>query len=338
MHFYASKSFFDPVGGGGGGLGRRIYWGWALVPPASTQTLPRDTRWHAALQRLTFEPLPELAALRAEPPLFAAGAGGVSLAANETRWLGDWPQGAGNQSELSAVFTLPTSGAPLTFGAAVLVGAGGAAGANVSTAIVFSFDPASFTLNVTVGGAPVKPENLTYYMPGTDIPGGDYNVTDVSYTDPHICQAACTADGDKCQAWTYVTRPPLVGSCCLKGAVDVPDANAACTSGSKQPNPHPAGSSGAFASVPLLPGDAAVDLRVFVDNTFIEVFVMQGRLAFTYGVNPGAERAEAGATLFASAPLQVASASVWHMNPIWVETPTVLAAAAAAAAKVARGA
>ncbi len=31
MHFYASKSFFDPV------QGRRIFWGWAIVPPASTQ-------------------------------------------------------------------------------------------------------------------------------------------------------------------------------------------------------------------------------------------------------------------------------------------------------------
>jgi hypothetical protein len=28
----ASKDFFDPVG-----AGRRIYYGWALVPPASTQ-------------------------------------------------------------------------------------------------------------------------------------------------------------------------------------------------------------------------------------------------------------------------------------------------------------
>ena len=27
MTFYASKSFFDPV------QSRRIYWGWALVPP-----------------------------------------------------------------------------------------------------------------------------------------------------------------------------------------------------------------------------------------------------------------------------------------------------------------
>ena len=106
MHFYASKSFFDPAGDGG--AGRRIYYGWALVPPASTQTLPRDTRWHPVLQRLTFRPIPELAALRASPPLFPQAA--VALAANETRWLGDWAPGAGNQSELSATFALPASG------------------------------------------------------------------------------------------------------------------------------------------------------------------------------------------------------------------------------------
>ena len=324
MHYYASKSFYDPAGDAG--AGRRIYWGWALVPPQSTQTLPRDTRWNAALQRLTFAPLPELAALRASPPLFSGA--GVALAANETLWLGDWAAGAGNQSELAAVFALPASGPSLTFGLAVLVGAA-AAGGNVSTPITFGFDPVAFTLNVTVGGTPPKPENLTYYMPGIDLPGGDYNVTDVSYTDPHICQAACTADGEKCQAWTYVTRPPLVGSCCLKGTVDAPDAAATCTSGSKQPNPHPTGGSGAFAVIPLLPGDTELDVRVYTDNTFIEVFVMQGRAAFTYGINVGAESAAAGMNLFASAPITASRVDAWHMNSIWVDVPTVLAAAAA---------
>lgn len=43
------------------------------------------------------------------------------------------------------------------------------------------------------------------------LPGGDYNVTNVQYTDPHICQSACDND-PKCVSWTYVTRPPLVGA------------------------------------------------------------------------------------------------------------------------------
>ena len=200
MHFYASKSMYDPV------QDRRIYYGWAreyrpergprtstpqtrltihtlsaalidtVVPPASTQTLPRDTRWHPVLQRLTFQPIPELAALRASPPLFSQAA--VALAPSAPTWLGDWAPGAGNQSELSASFTLPTSGPAVTFGVAVLVGAPGGGsggnGGNVSTPITFSFYPAALTLSVSVGG---KAMNLSYYMPNTDMPGGDYNVS-----------------------------------------------------------------------------------------------------------------------------------------------------------------
>ena len=145
-------------------------------------------------------------------------------------------------------------------------------------------------------------------------------MTDVSYSDPHICQAACTADGARCQAWTYVTRPPLVGSCCLKSTVPQPDASATCTSGSKVANPI----DGATAAVPLLPGDTAVDVRVFTDNTFIEVFIMQGRLAFTYGINTGTESG-AGMTLFASAPMTATNVNAWHMNSIWTSAEDVLA-------------
>jgi hypothetical protein len=168
--FYASKSFHDPV------QDRRIYYGWAIVPPASTQTLPLDTRWHTALQRLTFSPIPELAALRASPQL--ASMANVQLAANASVWLGDWAPGVGNQSELRATFTLPSSGAPVDFGVAVLVGAGagGAGKANVSTAVVFHFDPVAFNLSVNVGGVNGPPQNLSYYMPGIDLPGADYNV------------------------------------------------------------------------------------------------------------------------------------------------------------------
>ena len=217
------------------------------MPPESTQTLPRDTRYHAALQRLTFQPIPELAALRASPPLFSGA--GVALQAGQPLWLGDWAPGAGNQSELSAEFELPTVGPAMTFGVAVLVGAGsggggGGGGGNLSTSVAFSFDPAAFTLNVTVG------------------------------------------------------------------------ANAT-------------GGGGAFAAVPLLPGDARVDVRVFVDVTFMEVFVMQGRCAFTYSINAGAATArEAGMTLYASAPM-TADANAWRLGSIWVDAPTVLAAAAA---------
>ena len=326
MHFYASKSFFDPVG-----VGRRIYYGWAVVPPASVQTLARVTNYHAGLQRLTFAPLPELASLRAVPPLFVSDSV-IAVSPGTILWLGDgWRAGAGNQSEVTLSFVLPPSGRS-TFGLAVLVGAPSGGGVNVSTPITLTFDAASFTANVTVGGAPAR--NLTYYMPGVDLPGGDYNVTDVTYTDPHVCQAACTADGERCQAYTYVTRPPLVGSCCLKGSVPAADANPTCTSGSKHGGGS-AGVGGALAAIPLLRGDIAIDVRVFVDSTFIEVFVMEGRVAFTYGINSGAEAGAAGVTLFADAtnpaPVAAANVSVWHLNSIWTTPDTVLQQAAAAA-------
>jgi hypothetical protein len=107
MNFYASKSFFDPVG-----AGRRIYWGWALVPPASTQTLPRVTTYHAALKRLIFTPAPELSALRGAV-LFSQPT--VPLAANSSAPLSaGWAPGAGNTSEVAVSFALPASRA--TFG------------------------------------------------------------------------------------------------------------------------------------------------------------------------------------------------------------------------------
>lgn len=309
--FYASKDFFDPVG-----AGRRIYYGWALVGPASTQTLARVTNYHPALNILTFNPLPELASLRESPPLFTAAS--VDVPAGGSVWLGDWQDSAGNQSEFGASFAFPTSAA--TFGVNVMVGSGSGS-VNVSTGIVLSFDPVSFTLNVSVGPS-APPFNYSYYMPGIDLPGGDYNVTNVNYSDPHICQAVCTADPN-CKAYTYVTRPPLVGSCCLKSSVPLPNPYSACTSGSKTDPWNPTTSG---IPLPLLPGDADVDVRVFVDNTFVEVFVMQGRLAFTVPITSGG--GAAGMTLFAQAPgagVVASSVNVWHMGSIWVSPPEVLA-------------
>lgn len=196
MHFYASKSFYDSKNN------RQIYWGWALVPPQSTQTLPRVTNYHKGLNILTFNPLPELSLLRASPPLFSASTLSIT---NQSFWLGDWASvGAGNQSELGATFLFPTSGPPIEFGLSVLNGNVGKP-INVSTRIVFTYDPASFSLKASIGGSNAPPTNLSYYMPGIDLPGGDYNVTNVNYSDPKICQAQCTADGAKCQAYTYGT-------------------------------------------------------------------------------------------------------------------------------------
>lgn len=93
----------------------------------------------------------------------------------------------------------------------------------------------------------------------TTATGDDYQVTDVTYTDAHICEAACAAD-PRCQAYTYVTRPPLAGSCCLKEGVP-PEGTCTtggvsdCTSGVKP-------GSKVRATLPLLPTDSEIDLRV----------------------------------------------------------------------------
>jgi hypothetical protein len=187
-------------------------------------------------------------------------------------------------------------------------------------------DPVTASANVSVGPS-AAPQS--YYMPGTDLPGGDYNVTNVAYSDPHICQAACTADGERCQAFTYVTRPPLVGSCCLKSSVPAADAQATCTSGVKHPAP-PGVLAG--APLPILPGDTAIDIAVFTDNTFIEVFVLGGRLAFTANVAQPADGAWAMSAFVKAGPAATPTVAVWHLSGIWIE-PFEVAQQSAAAKK-----
>lgn len=312
MTFYASKSFFDPVG-----AGRRIYWGWALVNPASTQTLPRVTTYHAALQRLIFTPLPELSALRGAA-LFSAAT--LSVAPNSSVPLsgGGQPAGAANTSELSLSFTLPSTAAE--FGVRVF---GSASDPAASTDLTFAWDPVAFTASVA-WGPPAAP--VTYYMPGVDMPGDDLSVTNVAYTDPLMCQAACNATA-ACTGYTYVVRPPLHASCCLKSGYPALDANPKCTSGVK-PGGAPPKHRG--TAIPMLPGDTAIDVRVFLDNTFVEVFVMQGRLALTLkfdvGANPISDAAFALFAAAGSAPVAATDVTLWHVNSIWVSPSQVLAA------------
>jgi len=90
-HFYASKDFYDPV------KKRRINWGWAQVPPASTQTLPRVITWNPELQQLVYSPAEEQESLRGAQ---LAKLATTSLAANQTLSLGKWAASVGNQSDI----------------------------------------------------------------------------------------------------------------------------------------------------------------------------------------------------------------------------------------------
>ena len=303
MSFYASKSFFDDA------HSRRIYWGWALVPPASTQTLPRVTTYHALLQRLIFQPAPELAELRGGS-LFG---GSVIVPEGDVAQLSaGWPVGAANSSETDLVIELPTL--PATFGLRVW---GNSSNVAVFSDLTISFDPVSFSANVTWGRPPPP---SSYYMPGVDMPGDDLSVTNVNYTDPRLCQLACN-NTPACLGFTYVVRPPLKGSCCLKNGYPNLLPNAACTSGVK---PAAAASAGMkSAAIPLLKGDVVMDVAVYIDNTFLEVYIMQGRVALTLNVASGISDVALG--LFATgADVTFSGVDVWPLKSIWVPPAEVL--------------
>jgi len=226
---YASKSFWDAP------AARRVTWGWVSGGAGSAQTA-RVTTAHAGLGQLLFSPLPELAALRQQPPLFSASVP-LRVAPGAPVWLAaGWPLGAGNASELQATFALPPSGAPARWGVAVNAGDAGGGGA-WGVGLAVDFDPSSRGCNLSVawpgGGAPV----------------------------------------------------PLA----------------------------------------ILPGDAALEVRVFVDGAFFEVYVAGGRRALTHALPPANMSATAGAFLWATAgEVDAANVSVWAMGSIWVSAEEVL--------------
>ena len=313
-NFYASKDFYDPV------KDRRINWGWAIVPPASTQTLPRHITWHPDLKQLMHSPVEEQKQLRGDALANLSSPQQIKPASQ--LYLGDWADARGNQSETLAVFHIPDASG--TFGVDVMTADNPAAARTriyVSIEVDKTSQQRTAVVGITDGATPTN--MLTPYMNHTDLPGGDFNVTNVNYTDPTVCQAVCLANPD-CQAWTYVVRGPLHAACCQKGASgwSYNPHNPTCTSGVRHPEPAPA--SGYEAPLALLPSDTTIELRVFTDNTFVEAFWMDGRVAMTaklMGQDP-----KAGVSLFAdNTTVTVDSAAVWHVNSIWVSPSDVLA-------------
>eukprot|EP00294_Goniomonas_avonlea_P016037 CAMPEP_0114543504 /NCGR_PEP_ID=MMETSP0114-20121206/2390_1 /TAXON_ID=31324 /ORGANISM="Goniomonas sp, Strain m" /LENGTH=606 /DNA_ID=CAMNT_0001727845 /DNA_START=18 /DNA_END=1838 /DNA_ORIENTATION=+ len=301
--FYASKDFYDPV------KQRRINWGWAIVPPASTQTLPREVMYHPVLQQLTFPPVEELTTLRDKTLTYIPS---LPLSGNQTYWLGDWPESMGNTSEVSATFKLPAHAA--TFGIGVMVGLDSTGTTNVSANVFVSYTPSSGSSPYTVTvGVEQQGEPLQQWMNNTDCPGNDYNVTDVDYHDAVTCQDACNEDA-KCEAWTYVVRPPKYASCCLKAPVPSCLPRSGLTSGVKHPGPAPG--SKITDTLSLLPTETELDVRVFVDNTFLEVFWMSGRVAMTVPLKHINQ--QAGMTVFTTEDVVASSVSAWTMSSIWV--------------------
>lgn len=106
--FYASKDNEYPTLDGGK---RRINWGWAQVPPASTQTLPREVTFNVAARTLQQYPIEELKALRGDPAYGPKT--GVAIASGAEVDLG-LPGSVVPTSETLATFKLPSTAA--TFG------------------------------------------------------------------------------------------------------------------------------------------------------------------------------------------------------------------------------
>eukprot|EP00912_Choanoflagellata_sp_UC4_P001140 UC4_evm1s708 len=267
-NFYASKDNIYPTKTG---TSRRINWGWATVPPASTQTLPRHITFNPSARVLEQRPIDELEELRGNP-VFSKTDIRVDNASPLDLHISN---GVAKQSEIIVAFPIPAQES--TFG--VTVGPNGAP---------------------TPKGTPVNT-----FMKGTDLSGNDYSITHhPPNTDPHTCEAMCNND-TKCDAWTYVIRgnPEGSGDCCLKsGSIPCPSPNGECTSGAKVNTTlsHCGGGGGGepvtsctvhytpntnisapyhevsvscgklIDTLRILPNEKTIELRIFADWTFLE--------------------------------------------------------------------
>jgi hypothetical protein len=309
-HFYASKDNLYPTKAGGK---RRINWGWATVPPQSTQTLPREITFNAAARCLQQYPIEELNALRGTA-VSASAAGKVNL-----------PAGTAKNSEIIATFTLPEKNS--TFG--VTVG-----------------EPAP------PPPPPAPPVSVATWMNGTDLSGDDLSVTHHNASfGGQGCQALCDANA-ACQAWVWVIRgdPAGSGDCCQKNDVPCPGPNKQCTSGAKNTTalPHDkcnGGGGGSTTSttcsvdyvpgtqnvsvscgnlkdiVPLLPSEKTFEIRIYSDATFLEAYFQRGRSAMTQvsGMSPKTEL-----SIVADNGVKV-EAQAWPIKGIWTTSEAVRA-------------
>lgn len=147
--YYASKDFYDPK------KDRRINWGWAKVPPASTQSLPRVVTWDEEIKQLVFAPAEELQQLQGDSIFSLVD---QTVPAGGSLWLSDGgADQAGNQSVVNLEVQLPPHAATITLhvaagrpsainGAEASLGAG-----NVSTEVTFIYTPGEQNVTVTVG-------------------------------------------------------------------------------------------------------------------------------------------------------------------------------------------
>merc|ERR1712025_780667 len=158
-------------------------------------------------------------------------------------------------------------------------------------------------------------------MPKLDLPGSDYSVTNVNYTDFRVCENACNADS-KCNCYTYVIRGPLYASCCLKTGYPSARSMGSCTSGVKNPNdPKWPKISGTVDTLRMSPNDKSITIRVYNDITFSEGYWQNGRVAMTID-NPATQ--ESLMSVSSNVDVTMNYAKAWQVNSIWVSPEEVI--------------
>ena len=134
-----------------------------------------------------------------------------------------------------------------------------------------------------------------------------------------MCETMCLND-QKCNSWTYVIRGPAYADCCLKGGVQNSDPSESCTSGEITGG----GGLSLKDNLVLLDSDKEIEIRVFVDNTFLEAYWMDGRIAMTSKFIDS-DTAVAGVSAFSiGGDVVLKSLDVYTVKNIWVTPEEVL--------------
>lgn len=233
---HASKDFYDPV------KDRHVMWVWATVTNGA-QTVPREMTYDPRCNRVLFNPVEEIAALRSAQPLdsvpqttisgttsaaiTASAASDLEVhfarpSANATVALNLWNTSAvaidyvhGAASVVVAAgghsYSMPVLATDETLSIRLLIDTnlgeayfnGGRVALTFKTGTV---GVPAFNVGITSTGSDV-PAHAYEYMPGYDLPGADYSINNTfgaDNNDPRTCEALCLADATTCKAWTFV--------------------------------------------------------------------------------------------------------------------------------------
>eukprot|EP01062_Namystynia_karyoxenos_P050279 TRINITY_DN3900_c0_g2_i1.p1 TRINITY_DN3900_c0_g2~~TRINITY_DN3900_c0_g2_i1.p1 ORF type:complete len:571 (+),score=184.07 TRINITY_DN3900_c0_g2_i1:79-1713(+) len=190
---YASKDFLMPDGK------RRINWGWARVPPASTQTLPREVTFNPVVRRLQWAPAKEVDQLRGSQ---AASLSGAALRGGQPLHI-KLDSATGRQCEISVAFELPAAAARM--GVTVM---GSASDASQGTLFYVDWappsDPSAPFYEVTVGAGSGTKDTLRL------IPGErelslrlyvDWTFTEVYWQGGRVASTVVTPGTPDAAAW-----------------------------------------------------------------------------------------------------------------------------------------